>query len=93
MLILFQVLQAPSIPSITVQKSSAYEQQRDSVSSFGSFGGEQADGQLDAEWNDSRSSASDTISHDDTFGTIPRTNTMSRSGTVRKSMNRYAFQN
>ena len=41
------------------------------------------------EWDDSMSVGSDTISEDQDFG--QRTASMSRAGTVRKSMNRYKF--
>ena len=82
---------APGIPHINVDSN------RGSDSSYDSFGNqEHADGQQlePHEWNDRRSSNSDSISRDESFagGNLgPRSNTMSRSGTVKKSINRYVL--
>ena len=77
-----------TVPSISVDEHG-------SVSSYNSYDqNDTADNQLGLnDWDDSRSSASDTFSQggDDTFGNVPRSNTMSRSGTVRKSMNRWEY--
>ncbi|XP_066923001.1 sorting nexin-18-like [Clytia hemisphaerica] len=87
-----EVLGTPAVPSISVQATNHFDQ-GSSESSHDSWGQqEQPDGQLEPrEWNDSRSSCSDTISQgDDSFGNLPRSNTMSRSGTVKKSINRFS---
>ncbi|XP_057297849.1 sorting nexin-18-like [Hydractinia symbiolongicarpus] len=82
----------PSMPPhISVQGSEPRGSISSSYSStFDQY--EQIDGRLDPnDWNDNVSSASDTFSEDYNFGTTQqRSNTMSRTGTVRKSMNRFS---
>ena len=56
-------------------------------------GYDQNDGDWEDEWDDASSAASDTYSGDYNFNSsnAPRTMSMARAGTVKKSMNRYVL--